>query len=105
MGIHDVSASNSPKNGSPTNKRCRIKIAENEDDATDERREVVITDVVEKSTSDSFFGGRVRTGVPSSSLTEAHTALSTSFVNHFKKEEHFLPTKEKNRRSRCIYIL
>ena len=101
--IHDVSASNSPKN-----KRCRLEIAgDSENDMNNERgqNEGVSLSLVDQTTSESFFGGRIKSGVPPSSLTEAHTALSTSFVNHYKKEDHFLPTKEKNRRNRCISFM
>ena len=106
--IHDISASSSPKSkssNSPKNKRYRQGIAETADDFTDERRDEVNSTMLDESTSAMFFGGRIRTAVPSSSLTEAHTALSTSFVNHYKKEDLFLPTKEKNRRNRCISFM
>ena len=102
--IHSISRGSSA-NSSPQ-KRCRFDAEVEKEIVLEKEIEVVYsTAAVNQSNSESFFGGKIRSAVPSSTITDAHTTLSTSFVNHYKNEDQFLPTKEKNRRKRCIAFM
>ena len=98
--IQDISVNNSPKN-----KRGRTEITVDTDIIIEEQHDTISSALVDPTTSESILDNKIISDVPSSSLVQAHTALSKSFVSHYIKQDDFLPNKEKNRWNRCISFM